>query len=147
MHVTSSERQKKIKELIENNFLSDQGEIVALLQEKYKINTTQAQISRDLRKMGVIKRKSDKGDFYQLPVFDAKKEILKLGVLSIGYNEALVVIKTRAGLAPFVGDYIDEHFHESILGCISGENTVFVTPVSSQNTAQLFELFKTTMTI
>lgn len=40
MHVTSSERQKKIKELIENNFLSDQGEIVALLQEKYKINTT-----------------------------------------------------------------------------------------------------------
>lgn len=147
MRSECDERRKRIKELIENNFLSDQQEIALLLEAQYQIKTTQAQISRDLRKLGVIKCKGDKGDFYQLPTWDVKKEILKLGVLSVSCNQALVVIKTRAGLAPFVGDYIDEHFDHMILGCIAGENTVFVTPISTEDTDKLFKVLKTKITI
>ncbi len=140
--MNSQDRLEKIKDLIQNHPLSDQQEIVELLERDFQVKTNQAQISRDLRKLGVIKRKSAQGDFYELPNFDVHKEILKLSVASITCNEALIVIKTRAGLASFVGDYIDEHFHDIILGSIAGENTVFVTPISTKDIAKLFEILK-----
>jgi transcriptional regulator of arginine metabolism len=140
--MNSQDRLEKIKELIQENSLSDQLEIVELLDKKCHIKTNQAQVSRDLRKLGVIKRKSLHGDFYELPQLDVEKEILKLSVSSITHNEALIVIKTRAGLASFVGDYVDEHFHDFILGSIAGENTVFVTPTFTRDIVKLFEMLK-----
>lgn len=138
--MTSLSRQEKIKELIQLHALSDQQEIVELLEKTYQIKTNQAQVSRDLKKLGVIKQRGLSGDFYALPNLDVHKEILKLSIMSIQHNEALVVIKTRAGLAAFVGDYIDEHFSDYILGCIAGENTVFVTPCQITDTVKLYEM-------
>jgi len=51
-----------------------------------------------------------------------------LAVVNVDHNENLIVIKTHPGLAAFVGDCIDQHKDLEILGCLAGENVVFVAP-------------------
>lgn len=135
----AANRQDKIKQLIENEVLEDQKQIVDLLWERYQISTNQAVVSRDLRKLGVVKRAHEEGFCYELPNQDVESEILKLGISHMTFNEVMIVIKTRPGLAPFVGDCIDLYFSEEIAGCISGENTIFVSPRSIKGIESLFK--------
>ncbi len=69
-----------------------------------------------------------------------QSEILKLALIDITHNESMIVIKTYPALADFVGDRIDEVEEElEVLGCLSGENTVFVTPKSVKNIKKTYE--------
>lgn len=124
-------RIEALKHLIENEEFSDQKSLIEALFERYGIETNQAAISRDLHKLGVVKKKIGDNLIYKIGEIDPKVEILKLGVEKIVANEAIIVVHTISGLADFVGDYIDEHAHEiEIIGTIAGENVVFVTPGS-----------------
>lgn len=119
-------RHDAIKELIKTFAISDQEALVELLAKHYDIQTTQAAVSRDLRRLGIVKTKEG----YEAPDLDVTAEILKLALVDIVHNESLIVIKTYPALADFVGDYIDQQDDLDILGCLSGENVVFVTPLS-----------------
>lgn len=119
-------RQEAIQKLIQRKQISDQKELVAELLKQFGIVTNQAAVSRDLRQLGVTKRAL----VYELPEIDVKTEILKLAIQNITHNETTIVITTHPGLADFVGDCLDNCSDLPILGCLSGENTVFVTPRS-----------------
>ena len=121
-------RQEAIKELLRKEQISDQKKLVKLLRDAYGIKTNQAVISRDLRKLGVIKKQVNDNLVYEIPASDTTTEILKLAIVNIEYNEAIIVIKTHPGLAAFVGDCLDRHPELDILGSLAGENVVFVTP-------------------
>lgn len=123
-------RQKAIKELISNEQISDQKLLVQRLKKQYSIETNQAVVSRDIRRMGVVKKERQGFMAYELPTTDTRVEILKLAIVDITHNEAMIVIKTYPGLADFVGDCLDQHTDIEMMGCLSGENTVFVTPMS-----------------
>jgi transcriptional regulator of arginine metabolism len=45
----------------------------------------------------------------------------------------MIVIKTYPALADFVGDCVDQHINLDVLGCLAGENVVFVIPKSTKN--------------
>lgn len=133
------DRQKAIKELISQEAVSDQTQLVTLLAKKKGIETNQAVVSRDLRKLGVIK-KIVKGEMiYEMPSTDTTTEILKLAITDILYNEVMIVIKTQPGLAAFVADYIDNYTDLDILGSLAGENAVFVTPQSIKNIEKIYQ--------
>ena len=123
-------RQSAIQEILNSESISDQGRLVELLRTRYKIETNQAVVSRDLHKLGVIKKQVQGQLVYELPAGDILSEILKLAIVDISHNEATIVITTQPALADFVGDSIDQLEGVDILGCISGENTVFVAPKS-----------------
>lgn len=129
----NTSRQQALIELIRTEPLSDQKQIVQRLKERYGIETNQTVVSRDLRKLGVVK-KQIKGDLlYELPQVDVNAEILRLALIDITHNEAMIVIKTHTALADFVGDCLDALGDElQILGCLAGENVVFVAPSSIQ---------------
>ena len=127
---TVAARQKAINELLKNELISDQCQIVELLKSRYKIDTNQAVVSRDLHKLGVIKKQVQGSFVYELPQVDIMSEILRLAIVDIDCNEATIVIKTQPALADFVGDCLDQIEDLDILGCLSGENTVFVAPRS-----------------
>ncbi|MBS0655394.1 MAG: hypothetical protein JSR46_06445, partial [Verrucomicrobia bacterium] len=110
--------------------IADQMQLVKLLKERFSLETNQAAVSRDLRKLGVTKKEVNGVYIYALPVIDIRAEILRLAIIDIEHNETMIVITTLAGLADFVGDSIDQHQDIDILGCLSGENVVFVTPRS-----------------
>ncbi len=138
-------RQEAIKELIEKFAVSDQQQLVELLAKHHAIETNQAVISRDLRKLGIAKKNREGHFCYALPAKDPTAEILKLALTGMSYNESLIVIKTQAGLAAFVGDYIDQQQDEEILGCLAGENVVFVSPRSIHTIHNLYEKLCTTL--
>lgn len=126
-----AERQEKIKELIQHEAIGDQQKIVDLLHDRHGIDTNQAVVSRDLRKLGVVKKPHKSGIMvYELPSVDVQTEILKLALVDISHNGVMIVIKTHPALADFVGDCLDSHPDLEIMGCLSGENVVFVTPNS-----------------
>lgn len=132
-------RQQAIQQLVKKNSVSDQNQLVALLLDDYGIETNQAVVSRDLRKLGVVKKIINGLLVYEMPDVDVTTEILRLALVDITHNETMIVIKTHPALADFVGDYIDQHSDLEILGCISGENTVFVTPFSIKNISKTYE--------
>lgn len=132
-------RQNAIKELVKTKSISDQKQLVEFLIEHYEIETNQAVVSRDLRKLGVIKKMINGVLSYEMPDVDVSAEILKLALIDINHNESMIVIKTQPGLADFVGDCVDQHHDLEVLGCLAGENVVFVTPKSIKNIRKTYE--------
>lgn len=123
------QRRAAIQALVAQQVVEDQQTLGRLLQQDYGIKANQAIISRDLRTLGITKVLSQGKSIYQLPNRDIHLEILNLSILDIQHNDHMVVIKTLPALADFVGDFLDLHEDQGILGTLSGENTVFVTPV------------------
>lgn len=139
MKTTVQMRRKAIKELVSKEPINDQMELVEKLQSQFKIETNQAVVSRDLRHMGIVKKQVKGSLIYELPDRDIDTEILRLSLEDIQCNECMIVIKTHPGLAPFVGDTIDQLSSAEILGCIAGENVVFVAPKSVKNLQFLYK--------
>lgn len=137
--ISSIERQKIIKQIISTHKITSQQELVDILEKKYSINTNQSSISRDLRKLKVIKTQQNNEIVYEIPNVDITVEILKLGIISIEHNETMILINTYPGLAPFVGDCIDKRNDLNILGCIAGENVVFVSPKRIKNIKKTYQ--------
>ena len=131
-------RQDAIKELVSKELISDQNRLVDKLLSVYGIETNQVTVSRDLGKLGIIKKRIKGEMFYELPSVDVQTQILNLALVSIEHNETMIVIKTHPALADFVGDYLDQHQDLRILGCLSGENVVFVVPKTIKEIEQVY---------
>lgn len=142
-----TKRENAIKKLLDEEVISDQKKIVEMLHLRYSIETTQAVVSRDLKRLGVIKKAYKSKRIYANPERNVVNEIIQMGLLDIQHNESLIVISTLPGLASFVGDTIDASSLE-IQGCLSGENIVFVSPKSTKNIHEVYleiiKLFKLT---
>lgn len=137
-HPNPLDRQQAIKELITENSVADQYQIVDLLKEKYGIETNQTIVSRDLRKLGVVKKNLNGAMVYEMAEIDVQTEIFRSALVDIEHNEVMIVIKTHPGLAAFVGDHLDQCADLNILGCLAGENVVFITPKSISELDQIF---------
>lgn len=131
-------RQQALISIIEDHEVSNQEQLIQLLKEEFAIETTQTVISRDLKALGCVKKTQGDKRIYALPEKDVKKEILRMAVKDVQHNESMIVISTGAGLAPFVGDTIDE-LDLDILGSLAGENAVFVAPKSVKNIKALYQ--------
>jgi transcriptional regulator of arginine metabolism len=125
-------RHEAITELLSKESISDQKLLVERLKSLYSIETNQAVVSRDLRKLGVVKKQVHDRLVYELPATDSMTEILKLAIIDISHNESMIVIHTHPALAGFVGDCIDYFTDLEMLGCLAGENIVFVAPKSTK---------------
>lgn len=134
-----SQRQEAIRELINTHPIEDQDTLVELLEKEFDIETNQSIVSRDLRQLGASKILVNGRMIYELHKIDIQREILRLAILNIDYNDSTVVIKTFPALAAFVGDYLDMQEDLPMLGNIAGENTIFVTPAKGIAVESLFK--------
>lgn len=125
-------RQDAIKRIITEQNVETQDELLLLLN-KEGFNTTQATISRDIRALNLKKVTYDgnkrkyvlggKGDNVDDSSYN---NILKNSITSIDYSENIIVIKTVSGMAMAVAASIDRLAIEEILGCIAGDDTIFL---------------------
>ena len=128
-------RQSKILELIQNNSIETQSELIELLR-KDGFYVTQATISRDIKEMRLIKILDSDGTYRYASEKISETEdashscLLSTAVLSIDYAHAMVVIKTRSGMAQAVGAALDATNRVGILGSIAGDDTIFVAAVN-----------------
>lgn len=125
-------RQKKILEIIANYDIETQDELLTMLAEA-GFHTTQATISRDIRELKLRKETNNKGGQKYVAEksviamnMDSYKQVLSAGILSMEAAENLIVIKTVSGVAMAVGAALDHMHIKGLIGCIAGDDTIFL---------------------
>lgn len=127
-----SVRHEAIRTLINAYAIENQEQLSKLLFAQCGIQIDQSSLSRDLKEIGCFKTRNSSGTLiYELPGQERHGNLVRSAIMSIESNEAMIVIKTLAGMAAFVGDYLDAHATElHIIATLAGENTVLVVPRS-----------------
>jgi transcriptional regulator of arginine metabolism len=127
-------RQQTIMELLEREIVPNQDELRKKLKEK-GLSVTQATLSRDLRELGVVKRVNSEG-LYRYSRPGARRSTPLVRCESSGN---LVVLRTKAGLAPAVAYQIDALDLPEILGTVAGEDTLFAVVAEGFETSVIRE--------
>ncbi len=141
-------RLNRIKELLNNRFISSHENLVKILDAE-GIEVTQATLSRDFAELGVIRAITEKGARYILDSHESGKQIAKLigfEILSVHNNESLIVVRTLAGRAQGIAHFIDRLNSSEILGTVAGDDTVLVIPSSHNHIQNIVSLVKKMMT-
>lgn len=137
-----NDRQRKILDIISSEDIETQEELMkALKREGY--DTTQATVSRDIKELKLRKVSFGVGRRVYRPSgisadassMESYKNILESGVLSVDTAGNLVVVKTVAGMAMAVGAAIDSLRIDGVVGCIAGDDTIFVAVKDLNHTA------------
>ena len=125
-------RQSAIIRIISENNIDTQEMLLKYLNDS-GFDTTQATVSRDIRELNITKL-SYEGNKHKYVVgsVNAKqsdlsyKHVIENYILSIDHAENLIVIRTVAGYAMAVATAIDSLKEEDIMGCIAGDDTLFI---------------------
>ena len=141
MSMNKRQRQQLIRQLVREQFIGSQPELVEALALAGCV-ATQATVSRDLRELGLQKGRDSKGQQYYFFLTNAEEKpnpqipcARMLAEFGRGVTAAqnLLVLRCEPGSAPGLGRVIDELEHESILGCVAGDDTVIIV---SKNVAE-----------
>ena len=126
------ERQQKIREIIETYKIDTQDELIKKLKES-GFSATQATMSRDIKELKITKISDEKhGYYYVFPSSLSANDINKLNaslmqlIISVNCAMNIIVIKTHAGMAQAVATGIDNIKSDDILGCVAGDDTIFI---------------------
>lgn len=138
-------RHTKIVEIIENNVIETQEELAAKLKDS-GFEVTQATVSRDIRELNLTKAPTGDGKqkYIVLKNDDRHLEgkyirVLQDAFISMDMAQNILVVKTVSGMAMAVAAAIDSlKFHE-VVGCIAGDDTIFVAVRTTQETLGLMD--------
>ncbi|SRR6056297_883534 len=147
--VLKSKRHLKILNLIKKEDIGTQQELVARLHEA-GIEVTQATVSRDIKKLGLIKVPDGHGGYkYSLSskrskgdVQDWMKKMIQDFVVEMNYSENIIVLKTLLGTASGLGAAIDNSKWEKILGTVAGDDTILLVVKDRKYTEEVFNKIK-----
>lgn len=142
------DRLLKILEIIDIYRIETQDELIARLRDcGYEV--TQATVSRDIKRLHLIKIQTDDGHSkYSLPrvnKFDTNEKyrnILHQTISAVHCANNLVVVRTYSGMANAAGAAIDAMQSELLLGSIAGDDTIFIVAVSNQAASQFVAILK-----
>ena len=141
-------RHDKIIEIIAKNVVETQEQLACLLKES-GYDVTQATVSRDIRQMKLTKQVTEDGrQKYVYTTADADVmqdkyvSVLKAGYQSMDVAENLIVIKTVSGMAMALATAIDALEIPQIVGCIAGDDTIFVAIKTNEDALNVMKEFK-----
>jgi transcriptional regulator of arginine metabolism len=140
MRALKHHRQEAIRRVLRKRAIKTQEQLVELLRAE-GFDVTQATLSRDLAELGVLRVSRPEGAVYELePVAaQATPQQAELGesILSMAENDALVVMRTRPGMASALALAIDNARLPECLGTLAGDDTIFATPARGVTTRRL----------
>ena len=128
-----TERLQRIKEIITKYDVTTQDMLVDILN-KDGYNVTQATVSRDIKKLGLVKSFEKGVNKYVLKRENSGENdylILKNGIVDIINAQNIVVIKCKSGLANAICVYLEELNLPGIAGSLAGDDTIFVAAVDN----------------
>ena len=110
------------------------------------LTVTQATVSRDIRDMGLVKQNIGGVLRYVLPSNDTSddfkiklNEIFVNSVVKVDYAKNIVVIKTLSGMANAAASAVDAIHSDFILGCIAGDDTIFIVVRTDEDAVYMCE--------
>ncbi|MCU9533811.1 arginine repressor [Streptococcus sp. CSL10205-OR2] len=134
------ERHQTIKQIIRLEKIATQEALKRRLSEE-GIVVTQATLSRDLREIGLMKHRQEKGQaFYSLSQQSSRyfKPIVKKYILSVSRAAFMLVIHTDLGEADVLANFIDSKNDANILGTLAGADTLLII-CKNEEIAKLYE--------
>ncbi len=141
-------RHDKIIEIINNHEVETQEQLASLLKEA-GYDVTQATVSRDIRQMKLTKQVDTDGKQKYVyttadpeVMHDKYVSVIRAGYVSMDVAGNLLVIKTVAGMAMAVAAAIDGLDMPEIVGCIAGDDTIFVAMRSNEIAVELMEKYR-----
>ena len=145
--MTKLNRHRRILDIIQKNVITTQDQIVQALQDE-DFKCTQGTISRDIRELRLVKVLDESGEYKYAAektrmthYNDRLRVVFGQSVLSVSHNDHMIVLRTiPAGADPAAGA-VDTLNWPEILGCIAGEDTVFVAIASGADIAQIAQKF------
>lgn len=143
MNPTKSLRQSRILQIIQQESIETQEELVEALRT-YNMTVTQATVSRDIKELGILKVATGHGSQKYVPMSQSGEgasgrlmTIFVESVISITAANAFVIIKTLPGLAQAAAAALDSMHLDHVLGCIAGDDTIFVATKTDKDASQL----------
>lgn len=139
--VSRRARERAILEIIEDWPIRTQDDLVRALEGR-GFEVTQATISRDLRRLGLVKLRDVEGrSRYAAPGPDqaapVSRRVLQTALrefaTDIMTGDALVVIRTQSGCANAVAVAIDEADLDGVVATLAGDDTIFVLLASRED--------------
>lgn len=138
-------RHSKIIEVIEKYDVETQEELAEKLREQ-GIQVTQATVSRDIRELQLTKVPAGGGTQKyavlkqeDLHLGDKYTRVLRDGFVSMDTAQNILVLRTVSGMAMAVAAALDALKFPEVVGCIAGDDTIFVAVHSADEAAQLKE--------
>jgi transcriptional regulator of arginine metabolism len=130
-------RDRRILEIIAQKPVTTQAALVAALRAG-GIDVTQATVSRDIKRLGLVKVPAGNGS-YQYATSEAARPSagdieVKLRraigefVIAVDEGSGLLLVKTSTGSANAVAEVIDEANWPELAGTVAGDNTIIIVP-------------------
>ncbi|MCA9280692.1 MAG: arginine repressor [Phycisphaeraceae bacterium] len=131
--MNTARRRQLIEQMLRSRSAQSQHEIAAALSAR-GISITQATISRDLAALGALKGSggyvlADTGNRSDGET-ESVLESIRTHSLSIRAADSIVVIRTNPGHANVLGAAIDMRLPTGVIGCIAGDDTLFLAATS-----------------
>lgn len=134
------ERQNHIKQIIQAQHIGTQEDIKAFLQND-GINVTQATLSRDLREIGLLKLRDEKGKLYYSlsePMATPFSPDVRYYIQRVDRAGFMLVLHTSLGEADVLANLVDSDNIADVLGTIAGADTLLII-CRNEEIAQRYE--------
>ena len=118
-------RLEIIQQLVRTRKVGSQEELAAMLAEK-GVQTTQATLSRDLRKLQITKQHDAAGGYYYVLPGQGPHSRAGESVVSVDFSGQMGIVKTLPGCANMIGALVDAHWHPALMGTIAGDDTLLL---------------------
>ena len=151
-------RQARIVTLLTDREVHSQAELAALLASE-GVEVTQATLSRDLDELGAVKLRGVDGGVgrYVVPDdgspvrgvvggTDRLTRLLGELLVSTDHSGNLAVLRTPPGAAHYLASALDRAALAEVVGCIAGDDTVFVVAREPLDGADLAARLRTLST-
>lgn len=141
-------RQSIIRELVERESITSQGQLRARLRER-GIDATQATLSRDIRELQLVKRTAD-GAYRSagtIAAADAQTETILADAVAdlLRHQEVvgglMIVLRTDPGQAQGLAIAIDRARVADVAGTIAGDDTILVICRSTEGAERVAQRF------
>ena len=138
-------RHAKIIEMIQKHDVETQEELANYLRES-GLAVTQATVSRDIKelKLSKIPLRNGRQKYIILKqedghLGDKDIRVLRDGFSSMEMAQNILVVKTVSGMAMAVAAALDAMRFPEIVGCIAGDDTIFVAVRTVEETQALMD--------
>ena len=149
--MSRTQRQARIRELLEEHEVRSQGELSDLLVDE-GIEVTQATLSRDLVEVGAVKVRRGRALVYAVPgegseaaatgtIGDSASARLRRTceelLVSATPAQNLVVLRTPPGAANYLASAIDQTRDPAVIGTLAGDDTIMLVAASVSKAAAI----------